>query len=68
MIRELDVFGVFLSPLAALLVIAAVVWLVLRRGLALAGVERRVWHPALFNLSAFVLILSALVLIVFGRF
>ena len=66
MIRELDLLGVFLSPMAALLAAAAITWLVLRRLLELTGVERRVWHPALFNFAAFVLLLSSLVLLVFG--
>jgi protein AaeX len=64
-IRELDLFGVFVSPMAALIFTAALVWFVLRRLGDLAEVDRRVWRPPLFHLASFVLILSGLVLVVF---
>lgn len=65
MIREIDVFGVFLPPLVLMLVLALPAWLLLRAVLTSAGLAQRVWHPALFHLSSFVLLLSLVVLAVF---
>ncbi|GLK79277.1 DUF1656 domain-containing protein [Methylopila turkensis] len=61
MIREIDLFGVFLPPLLLYLAVAAVAWRLLRAALERLGVHRFVWHPALFNASAFVALLAATV-------
>jgi hypothetical protein len=66
MIREIDLFGVFLSPLVVYGAVAAVVWLVLRRVLAWIGVYRFVWHPALFNAALYALILAGCVMAAFS--
>lgn len=57
MIGALDVFGLslpWLMPLAALALLAQ--WL-LRRGLAALGAYRWIWHPVLFDMALFVLLL-----------
>ena len=61
MIKEIDVFGVFLPPLLLYAGIAMLAWQPLRVALERAGFYRLVWHPALFNASAYVLILAAVV-------
>jgi hypothetical protein len=55
-IGELDLDGVFLSPVLVSAVVALAVSLVVRRLLALAGVYRVVWHPALFDAALFVIL------------
>jgi protein AaeX len=60
-IKEIDLFGVFLPPLLAYAALAALIWRALRMVLERAGFYGLVWHPALFNLSAFVGILAAVV-------
>jgi hypothetical protein len=65
MIREIDLFGVYLPPILAYAAGAAVLWLLSRRLLSWAGIYRFVWHPPLFNAALFVLILAVIVAIVF---
>lgn len=61
MIKEVDLFGVFIPPLIAYAVIAALVWQPLRMVLERAGFYRAVWHPALFNLGFYALTLAGVV-------
>jgi protein AaeX len=61
---EIDLFGVYVAPMSVMLVAA---WLVT------AGLERvanhfdllgYVWHPALFVLAVYLIVLSSMVLII----
>ena len=60
MIGEISLYGIFVPWLLLLALLA----LALSRGLSLvlarAGFYRLVWHPALFDLALFVLLLGAL--------
>lgn len=60
MIGEISLYGIFVPRLLLLALLA----LALSRGLSLvlarAGFYRLVWHPALFDLALFVLLLGAL--------
>jgi protein AaeX len=58
---EVDFYGIFLSPLFVCGVIAFLVGILLRRVLLHFRVHRLVWHPALFDLSLFVILLGAVV-------
>lgn len=60
---ELNIFGVFIAPMAAMMVVAYLILLVLRRVLLATGLLRLVWHPALFQVALYLVILSALVLL-----
>ena len=57
---EIDLFGVFVSPMALILVAGWLILMVLRRVADRTGLWRRVWHPALASLSVYVMILSAI--------
>ncbi len=59
--NDVDIYGVYLTPLLVGLVGALLVGLVLRRLALRVGLYRLVWHAPLFDAAAFVLILSALV-------
>lgn len=61
MIKEIDLFGVFVSPLLLYVGLAALIWQALRMGLERAGFYRAVWHPPLFNLAAYALVLAGVV-------
>ena len=61
---ELDLFGVYVAPIAAMLVIAWVVTIALRRAAVRFGLLRHVWHPALFVSAVYMIVLSSLVLAV----
>lgn len=65
MIKEIDLFGIFLPPLLAYAAAAGVVWFALSTVLGWMGIERVVWHPSLFNTALYVLILSGFILAVF---
>jgi hypothetical protein len=58
---EVDMFGVFVSPMAVLLPAAWLLFVILRRIAQRAGLVRQVWHPALASLAIFVIIASALI-------
>ena len=60
MIGEVALYGVFIPILLVWAVLALAVMTVLRRGLAVLGFYRLVWHRPLVDLSLFVLILAAL--------
>ena len=60
--HEIDVFGVYLAPISLIIVAAYMAYVVLRRAGALFDLERQVWHPALFDLAVYVILLSLLIL------
>jgi Na+-transporting NADH:ubiquinone oxidoreductase subunit NqrB len=57
---EIDVLGVFVSPVAVMLVAGWVVYLIVRRVLDMTGLMRHLWHPALAGLAIYVMIVSAI--------
>ena len=61
---EVDLFGVYVAPVAVLMVAAwfATIWL--RWGAARFGLLRYVWHPALFVFAVYMIVLSSMVLLV----
>ena len=61
---ELDLFGVLISPLVPLIALAFTITMALRWLAVKAGWTRRVWHPSLFEFSAFLIVLTATVLTV----
>jgi hypothetical protein len=60
MIGEVSIYGLFVPPLLLLTLAALVVSRLLNLVLAKVGFYRVVWHPALFDLSLFVIVLGAL--------
>lgn len=61
MIKELDLAGVYLSPMLGYLAAALIITGLLRFGLGRVGAYRWIWHPALFDLSLLLIILTTLV-------
>ena len=59
---ELDLLGVYVSPMALMLLSAWMATLALRRLADRAGLLRHVWHPALFVFCAYLVVLAAIVL------
>ncbi len=62
---EIDLFGVLISPLVPLAALAFAITMALRWLAVELGWVRGVWHPALFEFSVFLIVLTATVL-VFG--
>jgi len=62
MIEELDFFGILIAPIVAYAMFAIPIFFILRWALSRLGVWRFVWHPALFEVSLYLIVLSLLVL------
>jgi hypothetical protein len=60
---ELSIFGVYVAPIAPMLIAAWLLLLPLRRLADHFGLLRYVWHPALFLLACYVILLSAVVIL-----
>ena len=61
---EVNIYGVYVAPISVMMVAAWIVLIALRRTADHFGLLRYVWHPALFVLSAYVIILWSIVVIV----
>jgi protein AaeX len=60
---EIDLFGVYVAPMSLLMVAAWLVTIALRRVAARFGLLRHVWHPALFVLAVYLIVLSSMTLV-----
>ncbi len=58
---EIDIFGVYVAPIVPMMVAAFLVTLALRWIAVILGLFRWIWHPALFQLSVYLIVLSAIV-------
>ncbi|MGF6431229.1 DUF1656 domain-containing protein [Bradyrhizobium elkanii] len=58
---ELDLFGVLVPSLLLWSVIAYALARLVSKLIARAGLYRRVWHPALFDLALFICLVTGLV-------
>ena len=56
MIDDINLFGIFLNSGVVTAAVAAVLLLLLRRGLNRLGLYRLVWHPALVDLALFLVL------------
>jgi protein AaeX len=61
---EVNLFGVYVSPMSVMLVAAWFITIALRRVAARFGLLHYVWHPALFVAAVYMIVLSSMVLIV----
>ncbi|HYB08337.1 MAG TPA: DUF1656 domain-containing protein [Alphaproteobacteria bacterium] len=59
---EIDLFGVYVAPISALLVAAWIVTVALRRVATRFGFLRYTWHPAIFMFGVYLIVLSSMVL------
>jgi hypothetical protein len=63
---EINLFGVYIAPIAPMMVGAWLLLIPLRRLADHFGLLRYVWHPALFLVTVYLILLSVIVLLV-GR-
>jgi protein AaeX len=61
---EVDVFGVYVAPISLMMIGAWLMLVVVRRVVDRYGLLRQVWHPALFWFAVYMILLSAIVLLV----
>jgi len=60
---ELNLLGVYVAPIAPMMVAAWVLLIPVRRLADRFGLLRYVWHPALFVFAVYMVLLSAIVLL-----
>lgn len=60
MLAEVNLFGIFINAGLVSAICAALLLLLLRKGLAHVGAYRLVWHPALVDLALFTLLWGAM--------
>jgi protein AaeX len=60
---EINLFGVYVAPISLLMAAAWLILVALRRMVARFGLLRHVWHPALFVLAVYIIVLSCVVLV-----
>lgn len=60
---EISILGVYVAPMSLMLFAAWVITIALRRVAAQFGLLHYVWHPALFVLAVYMIVLSSIVLI-----
>jgi protein AaeX len=65
--REVDLFGIYVAPIAVLMLLAWLLLLAIRRIADRCGLTYEVWHPALFNAALYLILLSVLVLVLAGH-
>ena len=58
MLKEIDIFGVFIAPFAGFLFAAIVTFIPVRMLFDRYAIQRWVWHRPLFDISVFIIILS----------
>ncbi len=58
--HEMNVYGVFISPLLPCALAALFIGMGLQRLLRLAGIYRIVWHRPLFDFAMFVILLGGI--------
>jgi protein AaeX len=61
---ELDLFGVYAAPISVMMLAAWLAVVALRRAADRFGLLRYVWHPSLFVFAVYMILLSAIVIIV----
>ena len=61
---EIDLLGVYVAPISLMMIAAWVITVGCRRLADRFGLLRHVWHPALFVFAVYMIVLSAMVLIV----
>ncbi len=59
---ELDIFGVYVAPIAPMMLAAWIAMAPLRWLAHRTGLYRHVWHHALFGFAVYVIVLAAIVL------
>jgi protein AaeX len=64
---EINLFGVYVAPISVMMVVAWLIFIPLRRVANRFGLLRQVWHPALFEFSAYVIVLSLMILAIARR-
>jgi hypothetical protein len=58
--EEIDIYGVYIPGLLALMLVTLLISFAVRRVLAWAGAYAFIWHRGLFDLALYVMLLGAM--------
>jgi hypothetical protein len=61
---NVDLFGVYVAPISVMMVAAWAIMVPLRRLASRFGLLQNVWHPALLEFAVYMIVLSAIILLV----
>lgn len=62
MYAEVNLLGVYVAPFVVMMLIAWIVMIPIGIASNRMGLSRHVWHPGLFNLCLYVIVLSLIVI------
>lgn len=62
--NEINLFGIYVAPIALIMAVAWIAYLLVRRAGDRFGLTSLVWHPALFELALYVIIVSSIVIVI----
>jgi hypothetical protein len=62
--NEINLFGLYVAPITLIMAVAWVAYLIARRAGDRFGLTQRVWHPALFELAVYAIIVSSIVVVI----
>ena len=62
--NEIDLFGLYVAPITLIMAVAWAAYLLVRRTGDRFGLTQRVWHPALFELALYVILVSSIVIMI----
>jgi hypothetical protein len=62
--NEINLFGLYVAPITVIMAVAWVAYVVVRRMGDRFGLTPLVWHPALFELALYVIIVSSIVVLI----
>ena len=63
MIKEINLYGIYIAPFAGYMVISMIIFLPIRYCFDRIQIQKWVWHRALFDMAVYVIILSLVGLI-----
>ena len=63
-LSEVNLFGVYVAPISVMMVFAWLATITLRLTADRFGLLRYVWHPALFLIAVYTILLSSIVLVI----
>jgi protein AaeX len=61
---EVNLLGVYVAPISVIMAVAWILLLIARRMVVRVGLSQYVWHPALFSLAIYVILVSCIVLFI----
>jgi protein AaeX len=64
---DINILGIYVAPFAAMMLVAWLIALPLRGLGDRIGIQRKVWHPALFNIAVYIIVLALVVLLIGER-